>query len=106
MGLKKTDDHWAFLVFISLLHTLLGSMSVDSGFLFLLSCWVLFLNLEMGFLGFLELEMSGFSDFGGQVVVDYNISASGFCFVFFVCFCFIALEIMGALNLILWIYSE
>lgn len=81
-------------------------MSVDSGFLFLVPCWVLFLNIEMGFLGFLELEMSGFSDFGGQVVVDYNISASGFCFVFFVCFCFIALEIMGALNLILWIYSE
>ena len=57
-------------------------MCVDSGFLFLVSCWVLFLNLEMGFLGFLELEMSGFSDFGGQVVVDYNISASGFCFGF------------------------
>ena len=53
------------------------------------SCWVLFLNIEMGFLGFLELEMSGFSGFGGQVVVvHFSIWV---LFWFFICFCFIAL---------------
>ena len=67
-------------------------MCVDSGFLFLVSCWVLFLNLEMGFLGFLELEMSGFSDFGGQVVVDYiTFQHLGFVLVFclFLLYCII-----------------